>query len=88
MCVGTVTRVLDWFLACFRISLAGAWVGTFDSLGGLGCLLLRLGLDRTLAGMAGPWTDGLRSSGVWLLLASSTLELLLFPLSGLECENG
>ena len=64
--------------------MAGAWVGTFGSWGGLGWLLLRLGLDRTVAGVAGPWIDGLRSSGVLLLLTSSLFGLLMLPWSGSE----
>ena len=47
-------------------------------------LLVWLGLDRTVAGMAEPWTEGLRSSGVWLQLSSSLFGLLLLPWSGSE----
>ena len=56
--------------------------GSFSD--GLGGLLLRLGLDRTVVGMAGPWTDGLGSSGVLLLLTSSLFGLLMLPWSGSE----
>ena len=70
---------------CVLEDLFGWCLGWYlGSLFGLGWLLLRLGLDRTVAGMAGPWTDGLRSSGVWLLLTSSLFGLLVLPWSGSE----